>query len=198
MCVRGWGRETRCGTNRMVAYRPGWRAEVLLWASAVLPEAALAQVASLAPAPPGEVACAGRGVQQISDEPNVRCPDWSTGGVCPPGCGILKAQDHCGSVCTAGPTVAIIASVAVVVAFVAGLVLGTKPAEQPLSRDGSPRASDDVEPKRGQKSGRSPNRQESGDGSTSPKLQGSHDFTSNDAFENAGAESPGSRSPSRT
>ena len=187
MGVRGWARETRGCTNRMVAHGPGRRAVVLRWASGFLPQAVLAQVGSLPPAQPGEVACAGRGVRPISDEPNVRCPDWSTDGVCPPGCRILSAQDHCGSVCTAGPTVAVIASVLVVIVFVAGMVLGTT--GQQLSKDRSPRASDDGESSGQTSPSRTPNGQESGGQSRAPKRDGSQEFSSVETFENAVSES---------
>lgn len=157
-------RGARCCDSRMVAQArgPRWRAGAWLWANAALPAAALAQ----------EVACAGRGVQPNPDNPAERCPDWSTDGVCPENCAIKTHQDHCGSVCTAGPTVAVIASVVVVIAFVAGLVFGARPVEHPRNRD-SPTARDRAQRPRS----RSPTKRD--------------DFISKEAFENAVAENEG-------
>eukprot|EP01043_Picozoa_sp_COSAG02_P022851 COSAG02_NODE_1200_length_13909_cov_15.541202_12_plen_240_part_00 len=164
--VRGRKRKWRgrCCENRMVAQGqgPGRRAGAWLWASVALPAAALAQ----------EVACAGRGVRRDPDDPNERCPDWSTDGICPENCAIKSQQDHCGTVCTAGPTVAVIASVLVVIVFLAGLVFGARPVEGKLS-DESPEARGGSLKARKQE--------------TSVR---SDDFTSNQAFENAVSDVP--------
>lgn len=110
----GRGRGRHC-TNRMVVQAPGWRATLWLWTPSLL--------SVLASSVEDEVICAGRGAK--SSEGAV-CPE-STTSVCPPGCEVLSSQDHCGSVCTAGPTVAVIASFLVVIVFIAGMVYGTRP-----------------------------------------------------------------------
>jgi hypothetical protein len=113
-----------------------------IWLACVICRLAPAAAQSI-----GEDMCAGAG--KVSSVTGLRCPEGTDAdGVCPPDCEVLAYKDHCGGACSAGPTIAVVASVVVLLAAVAGVAF-------PMLRESSQSSSredGDVEsPSRGSK-----------------------------------------------